>query len=367
MPTQSQQQQQQQQRPTRGNGNGNGNNKTKKPKLQVMEHSDQTDAERRDLRRALRNLQTTIVAQADALEDAKSDSFAKIRNETNGLWKQVRYTREAVLDGENLETIATRAARQVDKLVEVPRYDAVRFAMKLKQNLSNGNTSNGNTNTSFDWAKLGSEVGVCFNALPSGICFLAGPLNADYTPKQRKKVERRVKLVDSDAEEEEPEDVKEQAKDGDKLSAVEQNIHVVETVLAKKCRAAAASSSSSSQEENDPAKRRRVGEISAVETLFNPKSFTQTVENLFHFSFILKKGGAQIYSTADKGPMVHTAPAGTDEHPPPRQAILSLTMRDWRRMTKAQNMQTSLVPHRTGSRHMRAATATASSQSSSHD
>jgi hypothetical protein len=84
-----------------------------------MEDSGQTDGQRRELRRHLRVLNKTISDKADELEDAKSDSFAQIRSVGNELWKQVRFTREAVLDGENLDSIATRAARQVDKLVEV--------------------------------------------------------------------------------------------------------------------------------------------------------------------------------------------------------------------------------------------------------
>lgn len=245
----------------------------------------------------------------------------------------------------------------------------MRFSTKLKQNL--GVAGGG----AFDWKKLGSEVGVCFNALPSNICFLAGPLDADYTPKQRKKPERRAKVADSDAEEEEPEDVKRQEKDGDKLSAVEQNICIVERVLKRKCRDAACETNEAEDEEDDDddddatterkslSKSRRLnGEIGMVETLFNPKSFTQTVENLFHFSFILKSANAQVYATPDRGPMVQTAPPATDEHPVPRQAILSLNMRDWRRMTEAYQVTKSLVPHRTGSKHARAVSSSQSQE-----
>lgn len=88
-------------------------------KVKVMEESGQTDAQRRSLRRQLRQVQKDIVIDKDDLEDAKSDVFTKVRTQNNELWDQVRYTREAVLDGENLESIATSAARQIDRLVEV--------------------------------------------------------------------------------------------------------------------------------------------------------------------------------------------------------------------------------------------------------
>ena len=87
----------------------------------LMEESGQTDEERRALRRAQRKLQHKIVHSAlgEKLEDPDADAFEQIRGENNQLFDDVRYTREAVLDGDNLELISRRAARQVDKLVEV--------------------------------------------------------------------------------------------------------------------------------------------------------------------------------------------------------------------------------------------------------
>ncbi|KAI2503113.1 Nse4 C-terminal [Fragilaria crotonensis] len=316
----------------------------RKQRLSVMENSGQTDAQRRELRQSLRELNKKIQDNADELADATSSKFEKMRHKNNILWDQVRYTREAVLDGDNLDFLATRAARQVDKLVEVPRYDAIRFCTKLKTKLS--------SNRAFDWRKLGAEVGVCFNALPSNIKFLAGPLHSDYTPKERKKAERRNKQSDSDNEEEEkPEEVKIQEKDADKLSAVEQNIRTVSDVLTKKSKEERKRlAEECNLDELEPEKRQRVGEVGAIEYLFNPKSFTQTVENIFHFSFLLKEGRASIYKTNDKGPMVQPHPQVAD-HRPCRQSIISINMRDWRRLSETYNVTKSLVPHRTGSKH----------------
>ena len=64
--------------------------------------------------------------------------------------------------------------------------------------------------TRFDWRGLGFQVGVCFNSIPSNVSFLYGPLDAEYTPKERKKAERRKKQTqeeESEGEEEQPEEV----------------------------------------------------------------------------------------------------------------------------------------------------------------
>ena len=102
-------------------GGGKKKRKNKSKKIKVMEESGQTDEERRALRRAQRKLQHKIVHSAlgEKLEDPDADAFEQIRGENNQLFDDVRYTREAVLDGDNLELISRRAARQVDKLVEV--------------------------------------------------------------------------------------------------------------------------------------------------------------------------------------------------------------------------------------------------------
>ena len=95
--------------------------KTKPKKVRVMEASGQTDQDRRVLRTQQRKLQSKIVnseAGAD-IENPNADAFESIREENNRLWDDVRYTREAVLDGDNLELISRRARNQVDRLVQV--------------------------------------------------------------------------------------------------------------------------------------------------------------------------------------------------------------------------------------------------------
>lgn len=197
-----------------------------------------------------------------------------------------------------------------------------------------------------------------------------------YVPKERKKREKRVVEEESDEEEEQPEelDQKKQKADGDKLSAVERNMAIVNKVLNQKSNEAYARAFEAFKEEEDtlePEERKRKKkkikakgyEIDAVQHLFNPKSFTQTVENIFHFSFLVKKGSAGIAARSEMeakelggvpGPVVraHASKDG-QKHPVPTQAIVSLNMRDWRDMCKAFEVTESDIPHRKGSKHAR--------------
>ena len=53
------------------------------------------------------------------MEDPESNALEEVQAQNNELWDQVRFAREAVLDGENLKLISASAAKQVDRLLEV--------------------------------------------------------------------------------------------------------------------------------------------------------------------------------------------------------------------------------------------------------
>jgi len=389
--------------------------KKKKKRVRIMHASGQTDADRRILRRRLRELHTEIsfdgpVAAAAAVrrggtddsscdEDdermeerttkssSSSSGLQSWREKNNALWNDVRFTREAVLDSENMDLISSKAAREVEKIIQVPRYDAVTLAQNL---VKKGSIRNGGTHQ-FHWAGLGFQVGVCFSSLPSNCSFLYGPLDADFTPKERKKVERKKKLQQMEEEmenleEEKPEnmDQKKKVGDGNELSAVEKHIKTINQTLVRRTNEEKAlakerlaqymtqlTQEEGIRDERELAKKKKkfmkeaFGKVDAVNCLFNPKSFTQTVENIFHFSFAVKAGTAEIKTRGaeeaeeyglEPGPVVmgrdlnneDTATAEKATVSLPTQAIVALSMKDWRDMCAAYSVEESDVPHRGG-------------------
>ena len=156
------------------------------------------------------------------------------------------------------------------------------------------------SSSQFNWRGLGFQVGVCFNSLPPNVSFLYGPLDAEYAPKERKKVERRKKAQEEESaneEEEEPEDVDQGGKkksDGNELSAVQKHISVIYKTLTHRSHEGKEAAverwkdqeARLSQEINDDRviekKQKKFfaenSHVGAVECLFNPRSFTQTVE-----------------------------------------------------------------------------------------
>mmetsp|Transcript_29707 Transcript_29707/g.62003 ORF Transcript_29707/g.62003 Transcript_29707/m.62003 type:complete len:421 (+) Transcript_29707:325-1587(+) len=369
----------------RGRGRQHGKMKKKK-RFKVMATSGQSEADRRTLRRHQRELQNDIAmgtvtcssggggkGEGGDGDGDGDDELQRLRDQNNALWDQVHYTREAVLDSENVDLIANKAARQAEKMVQVPRYDPIRLAQSL---VKKGAVRTGST-SQFNWSGLGFQVGVCFNSLPSHVSFLYGPLDAEYTPKERKKPERRKRRteeLESEKEEEQPEDVdqtgKKKESDGNELSAVEKHIKVIRKTLhdrstekrdaaSERAKEYESQISQEVDDEREVRKRKKKfvrenSQVNVVNCLFNPKSFTQTVENVFHFSFLVKEGFSGIKARSveeveefglEPGPVIRPIKDGVDPGQP-KQAIVSLNMKDWRDMCNAYNVEASDVPHR---------------------
>ena len=325
----------------------------KKKKVKIMTHSGLTDADRRQLRNQQRKLQEEIISG-----DPAAQSEARDRN--NELWDKVRYTREAVLDSENVDLIAASMARKAEAMVQVPRYDATRLAQMLVRKASVKTGSN----THFGWKMFGFQTGICFNAVGSHVSFLYGPLDAEYKVKERKKVERKQKQVEQeeDVEEQQPEDVDQSQKkesDGNELSAVESHMNTIKGTLKKRAKEEAAKASEREEEyvaklsdevEDGPEKEKFIGKrvkkfqieaqkVNAVQNLFNPQSFTQTVENVFHFSFLIKANQASIevrdaetakeFGGCEPGPVIRPLKNTNipDDGKKLTQAIVSLNMK----------------------------------------
>ncbi len=180
---------------------------------------------------------------------------------------------------------------------------------------------------------------------------------------------RRADAEDSEEDglvEDQPEVMDEKNKkkgDGNELSAVEKQIKVIGKTLAKRSKEEKAIAKHrvdkyleqlqeegiDDEKELDEKKKMFIEEnskVDAVKLLFNPSSFTQTVENISNFSHTIKEGTSEIKARevekalefgVEPGPVVikrdqnkkntANADAADAPKPPPKQAILAFSMK----------------------------------------
>ena len=333
-------------------------------RIKVMSSSGQTNAERRDLRQKLRQMHADILSGAAAYpeegDEQSKSAFDCMRTKNNRLWDKVHYHTEAVLEIKNVKAISEHTLRETESIVVIPRYDAHRLAAALKKKATVRNPSG---KCHFGWKEFGCQAGICFNSLPSHVSFLYGPLDSEYTAKERKKTEKLKRQTAADDEsEEELLDVdqshKNKKKTGNELSAVNDHMKVIYQTLRTRSKEEMEGARLLEKEyianleheiidcNPDKAMKRieaktkqfriESQKVDAVQALFNPQSFTQTVENLSHLSFLVKENRAAIeVRSAERarelglggpGPVIRPLHY-TEDPPPPRQAILSLNMK----------------------------------------
>jgi hypothetical protein len=216
--------------------------------------------------------------------------------------------------------------------------------MKLVQKLSSkcGSADGGG----FQWRALGFSCGVCFNSVPERVGFLAGPLDAELPEKKkadRARAEGRnrnvAKVVEVELKEMKDGEQEEAESKANRLGACEKNLKDMKSILKKKT-----------------IKKGR-DDIPGAQFLLNPKSFTQTVENIFTFSFLVKKGEAEIGIRENAGlgetKGLYVAPRSHDaeNNVLPKQSVLSFTMRDWMRLCYCLNVTEGDLPHRATRSH----------------
>lgn len=199
---------------------------------------------------------------------------------------------------------------------------------------------------------MGYESAVLFNSLPSRVSFLAGALDSELAARKKATRKPREKVTEEEAEEVKPENVQNNNKDGDadKLSAMEKNYKVLKQKLKEKTKAL--------RQQNPNLGHHP--DIDAIRFLVNPKSFTQTVENIFNLGFSVKKGEVEIgvrergltpEGQLNSGLYLRYRGAVSVEqmqHVQATQAVCAFTMADWRRMCQARGHEECELGHRKG-------------------
>lgn len=287
----------------------------------TMAKSSNFETERRknrDIRRRTRSLAKKIHAQKEDIANPDKDTFKTLLAETTEIAQSVTRVREAGLEGQCLVALATHAAQQAERLNSTTEFDVDAFISRLSRDFTKDDAGE-----VFDWAKFGDATNVCFQDCCPELDCLWGPLEA---PRKEKQVKKRKKAEEEEIEPEaKVQDVgSSQMKDPDRnVQRMKKLKHIL-------------------QEETE----KKPNGVDFFETLLNPNSFTQTVENIFDFAFLLRDGSADLQLDKHGLPVTQmTNPPGPNP-PSNKQVVVSFSMKDFEALKASYGIKTTRIPHR---------------------
>jgi len=305
--------------------------------------------ERRNIRTNYRALIQDATEKKEELVQPDGDELINRVEESNNLFSAVTQPREAVLDSEFLCLVSQFGVEKTQRLPSNCRtYTPVDFAGKLKSFTgASESQKDGEGNVrDLNWESLGTKVVQYFRKSTPTFSFLYGPLSGE--PAQRKQRERKEKEKDKPATLVKPTELQStvlQPEEQDKETS--KRVAVLNTALNK------------------------VSSVDYFKLIYDPLSFTQTVENIFHFSFLIKDGQAELSINPTTGvpeakraqpPDVNDFASGKADK---KQCIITFDYNMYEKLKEKYGTGEGFLPHRKESEHIwRAPVSVANSSSS---
>ncbi|KAL0585467.1 hypothetical protein ABG067_004817 [Albugo candida] len=282
---------------------------TKRTRQRGLLHNSQlTDSDRRKIRCKERDILQDIRKNAKELATVTSTKFIETTEELNQVYEQICYPREANLDASNLEELNQAVVKQSQSLGSnnCQQYDATDLIRASRSNFASDGT--------FDWEKLGRTVASCFHCVPE-INFFFGLMDTKVTEKQRHRSRRRRN--DESIQTSQP---TQYSAKNDRQDAQARRLETMRLAL------------------------ERSNRQNLFRVALHPQSFTQTIENLFDVSFLVRNGALEIGMDDNEAPYLEHHESRPDESMPAQtQTIISLTPDQWKELAGAMDAEAPLV------------------------
>ncbi|ROT37589.1 hypothetical protein SODALDRAFT_313838 [Sodiomyces alkalinus F11] len=360
---------------------------------------DQSMEERRRLQRAFRNLQKDVAENMEEYMQPNSKGLQEALLQANELSRDVKQTNEAAIDSNLLTTVVDLSYRKTLRLVQgsaAQGVDADEFVSKCITYMRQGGgiveddapslsstqrhrrrtTTRGQSggalgvnddadddenDETLNWPHLGRYACLPHTRRPALTGFLVGPLSSEK--KVRKFVKRTAPLRREDLAETRPEVL-----DVEALAKTENDLTAVCARILKQLRDVQARAQATLQDifernpDMDPEEQARLmdrhglrdtGGVDLLRFVVNPKSFGQTVENMFYVSFLIRDGRVAVefdenelpsLSPVDRGDTTNnpTRPSETAKH----QAIFAMDMKTWQDIIDTFDIREPMIEHR---------------------
>ncbi|KAI5861083.1 hypothetical protein GGS23DRAFT_598960 [Durotheca rogersii] len=391
---------------THGAEQSNSRRRTREPGVDVEDGKegdmdfdpDQSMVERRNLQRGYRDLLRDLQENGDEYLKQDSTGLHETLRKANLLLSGVKQTTEATIDSKLLVNTADASYRKTVRLtsgsaaqgIDVDEFvskcitymrlgagitedDAPELTATQQHRRRPGRGALGDEGDDYDdvgdegdmlnWEHLGRFGCLPNIRRPAAPGFLLGPLSAEV--KRRKIIKRSAPFRPNNLLETRPEvlnaeDVQRAEKNDltaicskilQRLKQVQDEAQdVVEEAVNR------GASDEEAQRLMDRHGLRDTGGIDLLKFVVNPRSFGQTVENMFYVSFLIRDGRIKIDFDENKLPTLHPADredeTGSTKHRAQKQqAVLSIDMKTWRDIIDAFHITEPIIEHRIEQSH----------------
>ncbi|KAG9244299.1 Nse4 C-terminal-domain-containing protein [Calycina marina] len=365
---------------------------TRRRTIEVNEEEDARDAdtydpdqpieERRAMRNDYRELNRNLNENRSDFLAAESTGLKDILTASNSLSKKVKQTSDATIDSRLLVSTADLSYKRAVALVSgdiSQSMDVEEFISRSKAYMRQGGVPNIATQSStqrrrrpsdeeedeedgdtLNWEYLGRNACLPFNSRPAISGFLLGPLSVEK--RARKVAVRRAALKQSAVHESRPEVLK--------AGDIERNENENLTVLCRQIierlkkmtrdavqrvedEVETIQGDVSDDQAQDIMTKYHVSDFSGLAYfpfVINPKSFGQTIENMFYVSFLIRDGKLAIQEGNDAMPYLVIMNGGeepeNDGDPAKQQAVMSLDMEQWEELIELFGIMEPMIKHR---------------------
>ncbi|PON21156.1 hypothetical protein TGAM01_v210004 [Trichoderma gamsii] len=369
---------------------GNGENEHDSDSDDVYD-PDQPLEERRKVQQGFRDLLRNITENSEEYLQGDSHGLHETILRANELSKQVRQTTEATIDSRLLVSTTDLSYRKTLRLTQgslSQGIDGDDFISKCIAYMRNGGgiandqslelsstqrqrrrTVNdraheddsgdvGDEGDMMNWAHLGHFACLPYVRRPALPGFLLGPLSVEK--KARKAAKRSAPFRPNSLTETRPEilNVDDLAKKENDLTVICGKILQQLYKIQANAQETVADLITDDMEEDETTRLmhehglRSTGGIDLMRFVVNPKSFGQTIENLFYVSFLIRDGRVEINFDEDGLPAL--APVDRDgddagvirQSTSKHQAILSMDMETWQDIIDTLGLEEPMIEHR---------------------
>ncbi|KAM6922668.1 non-structural maintenance of chromosomes element 4 homolog A isoform 1-T3 [Lycodopsis pacificus] len=302
-----------------------------------MQDEDNDPGLRREIRSKYRDLINSVQQNREDMLRPSNNKLTEVLEEANKLFKDVRQAREAALDAQLLVVATDLGKEKASQLfAEGTAFDPTAFAEHLLSfmglnRLEDGEDEQQNEGAADGylpqdaWHRVARRAECCVRSAPA-FHYMMGSFHAE-PPPPKQRIERQRKAPSKEAKRIMPTQLKRM--EGSHQEATEKEVERILGYL-------------KGYYQDDPS-----SPISYYEFVIDPKSFSRTVENIFHTSFLVRDGLARMYMDSAKLPCIAPVEEGEVEAGGSisrKQCIVSISPKTWKELIDAFDITDTMIP-----------------------